>query len=230
MGACSVKKKDILYFAAVLVVLACILGLYKINSLIPDGIFVSGVPQEKIEKMYPGLYVKMTAYDRGTVLITPEKGAAQILAFTLAKKFPDACVRDLATERGMRLAALVILSCVVMFAVFNHMLLVFLRGKGKEYRYLLRLGEFFVLCFLVRGRGMLPAACIPRKFIFLGEWWTKCRGYFDSLRAAGKIPCEKYQAFAVFQWGLAILLIVGTVGVLAAGRTGKANGVVLGRR
>lgn len=220
-------KRDMLYFGVFFVILGCLLGLYKINALIPEGVLVSGIPEGEIEEMYQGLYDGRTAYDMGVGtgedldawILAPKKDAEQILAFTLQKRFPDAYVRALGVERRMRLAGILFLSCIVLFVALNRLVFLLLRGKGREYRYLLWTVEFFLFCFLVWSRGELPACCIPGKFIFFGEWWAKGKAYFDSLRAMGRIPCAGYQAFAFLQWVFIALLLVGAVGMFTMRKT-----------
>ena len=157
------------------------------------------------------------------LLVTPEKGAGQILAYTLRQRYSDANVRDLATERGIRLAALEVLACFALFIFLNPGIFALLGRKGKNYRYLLRIGEFFILCFLVSRRGVLPAVCVPEKFIYFREWWEKCKNYFGSLQKAGHIPCAGYQEYAPFQAGLLVLLCLGAVMVCVARHLRRGN-------
>ncbi len=230
-----VRKKIILNLVAAFLIFGCILGLYRINSLIPDGIFVSGVAEAEIQEAYRDLCAQINIYDTGAVpakahvdvlpalLVTPEKGAEQILAFTLSQRYGDTNVRDLATERGLRLAALEILACFALFIFLNPGIFALLGRKGKNYRYFLRIGEFFILCFLVSRRGVLPAVCVPEKFIYFREWWERCKNYFGSLQKAGQISCAGYQEYAPFQAWLLVLLCVGAVMVCFARHLRRGN-------
>lgn len=215
-----VRKKIILYLVAAFLIFGCVFGLYKINSLIPDGIFVSGVTEGEIREAYKDLYAKLTEYDAEEMpektalpawLLMPKEGAEQILAFTLKERYGQGNVRDLATERRMRLAALEVLACLALFVFLNPGIFALLGEKRKNCRYLLRIGEFFVLCFLVSRRGVLPSVCVPEKFIYFKEWWGKCENYFSSLKKAGQIPCLGYRQYASFQTGLLVLLLAGCV-------------------
>lgn len=234
-GVSFVKKKIILYLAAAFLIFGCIFVFYKINSLIPDGIFVSGVAEAEIQAAYKDLCAQIDVYDVGEIpekatadtppalLVTPHKGAEQILAFTLKERCGENNVRDLATERRIRLAALEALACFALFIFFNAGIFALIGEKGKNYRYLLRIGEFFMLCFLVSRRGVLPSVCIPEKFIYLSEWWGKCESYFRALHEAGQIPCVSYQKYAPFQAGLLVLFCVGAVVLGFARHPGRGN-------
>ena len=221
----NLGKRIIMVSLTAGIVLCAIFGLYKINAQIPSGVLVSGILEKEIQEAYQDLYVEISAYDGegNFTLLTPQPQTEQILTFTLQKRYPDAYVRDLGTEREIRLTVILLFLCVAAFLFLNPFIFYLMGEKGKNFRFLVRIGEGFLLCFLVRGRGVLPSVCIPEKFIYLGEWREKGKEYFDNIKKLGEIPCEVYQKYAAVQTGLFVLAIAGIIMFLVLGKSQKTN-------
>lgn len=219
------RKRIIIVSFAASIVLCAIFGLYKINAQIPSGILVSGILEKEIQEAYQDLYIQTSAYDgeENFILLIPLPQTEQILTFTLQKRYADAYVRDLGTERKIRLTAILLFLCVVVFLFLNPLILYLMGEKGKNFRFLVRIGEAFLLCFLVKGRGVLPSVCIPEKFIYLREWWGKCGEYFDNIKKMGEIPCAVYQKYAAAQTGLFVLAAAGITVFLIVGKGQKTD-------
>lgn len=219
------RKRIIIVSFAASIVLCAIFGLYQINAQIPSGVLVSGILEKEIKEAYQDLYVEISAYDGegNFTLFTPQPKTEQILTFTLQKRYPDAYVRDLGTEREIRLTAILLFLCIAIFLFLNPLIFYLMGEKGKNFRFLVRIGEGFLLCFLVRGRGVLPSVCIPEKFIYLGEWWEKCKEYFDGIKKLGKIPCAVYQKYAAAQTGLFVLAVAGIIVFLVFRKSQKTD-------
>lgn len=209
----NLGKRIIMVSLTAGIVLCAIFGLYQINAQIPSGVLVSGIPEKEIKEAYQDLYVEISAYngEGNFTLLTPQPQTEQILTFTLQKRYPDAYVRDLGTERKIRFAAILLFLCIAVFLFLNPLIFYLMGEKGKNFRFLVRIGEVFLLCFLVRGKGVLPSVCIPEKFIYLGEWWGKCREYLDGIKKLGEIPCSAYQKYAAAQMGLFLLAVAGII-------------------
>lgn len=218
-------KKIVMVSLTAGIVFCAIFGLYKINAQIPSGILVSGILEEEIQEAYSDLYVQTSAYDgeKNFTLLTPQPQAEQILTFTLQKRYADAYVRDLGTEKEIRLAMILLFACMAAFLFLNPLIFYLMGEKGENFHFLVRIGEFFLLCFLVKWKGVLPSVCIPEKFIYMGEWWGKCREYLDGLKKMGEIPCAAYQKYAAAQIGLLVLALVGLIVILVLEKSQKIN-------
>ncbi len=223
---CFNWKKIIVCPVSAGIVFFCIFGLYKINSLIPAGILVYDIPEEEIRGRYRDLYAEVSGYDtkemgeRQALLLTPKKDMGQILVFTLREHYNDAYVRDLKAERGIRLALIGVFAYAALFICINPIIFLIMGEKGKKYRYILRIAEFFLLCFFVSKNGILPSACVPKKFVYFREWWGKCVEYFGAIKKMGDIPCPGYQEYAGFKGLLAGLFVVALTVILFCGNLG----------
>ncbi|MBQ9119200.1 MAG: hypothetical protein IJY09_03965 [Lachnospiraceae bacterium] len=219
MGNASKKGLGIFLCVAILGLLL-VGGLHYINRRIPEGILVSEIDTEVMQRDYKGLCEEIVPYADGAqyelsraVLVLAKPGTEQLLTYTLREKNPESYVRNLSVERRMRLVGLEVLGCIILCECLVELYAALISRKRRSNALGLRILAFFLICALIGSRGVLPSECIPEKWISLGTWWDKCLAYATGLKNMGRIPCEEYQQLTGLQGILFGLLVISGIGM-----------------